>query len=310
LVVLAIIGILVGLLLPAVQAAREAGRKAICASNLHQIGTALATYESQWQRFPPDVLFGPPGSPPQDYSAFVRILPMLEQTPLYNAVNMSVPLNAPDPLPGPGDLINSTASQTRLAVLLCPSDAQQEPVAPTNYRLCEGRGPHWEGPHLWGGDAQGPFFGLFDRSAADFTDGLSNTALVSERCLGAGVETYADFFRDVLPGNPDVPLSAGQPYSGVCQASASWPFALVHPFVQSGWTWFARSLNYTSYDHCMTPNAVITDCGDAVTARSYHPGGVHLLAADGGVRFVRNGIDPRVWWALATLSAGDGPAQY
>jgi len=315
LVVVAIIGLLIALLLPAVQSAREAGRRAVCASNLRQIGVALAEYECQWQRFPPLVVIGPPSWPLQEYSAFVRILPMLEQNPLYQSVNLDIPLQASVSL-AVSDA-NYTASLTRLGVLLCPSDAQRASAAPANYRLCEGRGPHWEGSGLYGNDDAAPFFN-WARSTAEFTDGLSFTALLSERCVGGGVEGYVDLWRDILPGDPRVSLGVGQPYSVVCQASESWAAALIHPFPWSGWTWMAESLTLNGYTHAMMPNSPVTDCGDntawgasgAVTARSFHPGGVQLLAGDGGVRFVKNGIDGGVWRALSTINAGDGPSDY
>ena len=94
LVVVAIIGILAGLLLPAVQAAREAARRAHCANNLKQIGLALQNYHAQSNCFPPHQCSGNGGSilsngpgPPQRASSLVRILPFLEQASLFNSIN-------------------------------------------------------------------------------------------------------------------------------------------------------------------------------------------------------------------------------
>jgi len=319
LVVAGVIGILVALLIPAVQSARESARRTSCGSNLRQIGLALASYESQWQRFPSLVVFGPAPAPLQKYSVFVRILPGLGETPLFNSVNMSAPLGAMHYLPATH--ANYTAYATRLAVYVCPSDAGPGPPAPSNYRVNVGRGPYWgRDGTLMGNDTQGPFFSAFCRGAADFTDGLSDTVLVGERCVGGGVDSYTDKFRDVLPAEPSAAnsLAVGQPYSVVCRASEGWAFAQVHPYPWSGWTWVPYSLSLTGYNHAMTPNYPVTDCGDAndamllgtVTARSFHSGGVQVLTGDGAVRFVRDGINPQAWQALSTCAAGDAPGAF
>jgi prepilin-type N-terminal cleavage/methylation domain-containing protein/prepilin-type processing-associated H-X9-DG protein len=315
-VALGVIGVLVALLLPAVQAAREAARRTQCLNNLKQLGLAMAAYESQCQTLPPLVVFGPPGGGPDpEYSALVRILPMLGQAPLFNAVNWDVPIAPGHGLPQSDP--NATVSATRVATYLCPSDGGNgRAPAPTNYRLNVGRGPYW-GPtgQLMGNDADGPFFHAQCRRAADFLDGLSHTALVGERDVGDGSEAQVTRARDLLPAEPGAArsLAVGRPYSDVCRASESWAFGQLNHYSWSGWTWVPHSLALTAYNHAMTPNSPVVDCGDAndtmllgaMTARSFHPGGVHVLMGDGSVRFAADGISPATWSALATCSGSE-----
>lgn len=316
LAVVAVIGLLAALLLPAVQSARESARRAICINNLHQLGVALSSYESAWQRFPPLVVFNVPGrGVAADYSVFARLLPQLDSAPLYSSINFSAATAATKAV-GP-DNANYTASIVGIATFNCPSDGSSQSPAPTSYRVNQGRGPYWrDGTTILGNDDDAPFFHTVARTTADFRDGLSATVLLGERLIGDGDDRSVNIQRDLLPAEPSASgrLTFGQPYWSVCQASETWASGRANHYSYSGWQWFTHSLALTGYNHAMTPNRQITDCGDAsdtmlmgaMTARSHHPGGVNALLGDGRVRFVTNGIDPSVWAALATCSAGDG----
>jgi prepilin-type N-terminal cleavage/methylation domain-containing protein len=118
LVVIAIIGLLTALLLPAVQGAREAARRTQCVNNLKQLGVAVHTYESTHRAFPPGYVsnFDAGGNdigPGWGWSAL--LLPPMEQKPLFDSVNLSLPIE---------DSSNETGRLTRIAVYLCPSDDQ------------------------------------------------------------------------------------------------------------------------------------------------------------------------------------------
>jgi prepilin-type N-terminal cleavage/methylation domain-containing protein/prepilin-type processing-associated H-X9-DG protein len=241
LVVIAIIGVLIALLLPAVQAAREAARRAQCVSNLRQIGVALQNYHSALGCFPSGWLFNssvPPATTSQPqfggtFSAHVFMLPFLEQTSLYNAANFMVNIwNSPTQ----GTLMNWTVSTTRLQVFLCPSDIPpnwamskvgslngQTAWAPgCNYWGCLGSGLGYD--FLCGGTypnnacAGGAPNGVFGYSSPaigvqSVLDGTSNTIAFGECRIGDGNDSVTTWPTDYiiagsLPGGitPSSPL--------------------------------------------------------------------------------------------------------
>jgi prepilin-type N-terminal cleavage/methylation domain-containing protein len=194
LVVIAIIGILVGLLLPAVQAAREAARRMQCGSNIRQIALALTNYESAYKRFPLSVNYGSNKLRVQAHAYhhtwLASIMPQMEQGPLYQGVNYQL------------RVWGQPIVNTKVATLLCPSDATSEKVfqahniAVTSYAGsqgfhwwhsgCSGVVPGWPGPGYpnMGFAVAGDLSGLFapGQSAAmrDITDGASTTVVVAE----------------------------------------------------------------------------------------------------------------------------------
>jgi prepilin-type N-terminal cleavage/methylation domain-containing protein/prepilin-type processing-associated H-X9-DG protein len=314
LVVIAIIGVLVALLLPAVQAAREAARRIQCANNLKQVGIALHGYHGALGSFPVGFLYpttpAPPTTSPLQYrwSAFAQMTPHLEQANLFNALNFDFPLAfrpaSASPF-WPFYPANATAMATKVSLFLCPSDGAQAPAAdsgPTNYAFCSGDGSA-------GGDATGAN-GTFILgpacSLAGITDGSSGTVAVSEQLLGiAG--PYSQTSPTPIPSQTSrafARVSAGPLTDGSCAvAGAGWLFNK-----GAGW-WDGNYLN-TLYNHHATPNARVPDC---VTyhnpgwkaARSLHPGGVNALFCDGHVAFVKDAVDPRVWRGLATRAGGE-----
>ena len=151
LVVISIIGVLIALLLPAVQAAREAARRAQCVNNLKQIGVALFNYENQIGTFPPgyiDYQNNPDNTPDLDmgpgWGWAAMILPFLEQQPLYNSINFSLGITV---VSNPASAANSTAVVTSLTVFQCPSDGY-------NPQPCHPLRQHVHQPHRHGGALQ------------------------------------------------------------------------------------------------------------------------------------------------------------
>jgi competence protein ComGC len=185
-VIVSIIGLLMALLIPAVQSVREAGRRAQCFNNLRQIGLALQSYESVHRMFPPGELTDSHGIISNDYSELTFILPYLEQTALFSSLNMDFHAVETAAIPL---VVNQTARNTRVAVYLCPSDG--EPYHLNSYRFNRGRyGRIGSSRPVF----DGPFgMGVIPRASA-ITDGLSNTAFVSERLSG-----------DFIPGSEDIP---------------------------------------------------------------------------------------------------------
>jgi prepilin-type N-terminal cleavage/methylation domain-containing protein/prepilin-type processing-associated H-X9-DG protein len=326
LVVIGIIAVLIGLLLPAVQKVREAASRMACANNLHQIGLALHNYESAQHNLPP--VFPATPRPPYvgrvpayfySWSVLAQLNPYLEQTAIYNRMNLDEPMYTLPSLTVLPD--NQFAVQQTVKIFLCPSDTMQ-PVAggygvpvfgPVNYCACTGSGTTAGGPPYgspW--DADGIFRAGVNGTFLEITDGLSNTAAFSESLLGDGPTMVAG----ASPGKPNrVYASVTPPVSpSGCNGANQWNVELPR-----GFSWASGELRCSSYNHFYTPNSPNYDCVANLSlpgpqqytavgfkaARSNHPGGVNLLLADGAVRFVSNGIQPATWTALATRAGGE-----
>ncbi len=315
LVVIAIIGVLVALLLPAVQAAREAARRAQCINNLKQIGLALHNYHGALGSFPVGFL-SPTGPVPTTTSAsqyrwsvLAQMTPFLEQTNLFSTFNFNFPIaykpsGAGSPF-WPFYPANTTAMATSVAMFLCPSDGAAPPSTgsgPTNYSFCAGDGSK-------GGDAtnaNGVFILGASQSVASIQDGTSQTVAASEQWLGI-VGPYS------LPAGtpPPTPLPrafarlAAAPLTDAGCASASDGWLLNKG---AGW-WDGNYLN-TLYNHYLPPNSSRYDCVTYhnpgwKTARSPHPGGVNVLFCDGHAQFIASSLNLSIWRSLATRAGGE-----
>jgi prepilin-type N-terminal cleavage/methylation domain-containing protein/prepilin-type processing-associated H-X9-DG protein len=329
LVVIAIIAVLIALLLPAVQAAREAARRIQCTNNLKQIGLAVANYESGQGSLPPTGTVSPSGSPLQAIGNFgmkTRLLPFIEQTNLFNTMNMSFNGEAPQ-----GQ--NDTILITKLNAFVCPSDANTpqymyttltqgaQPVGYSNYpnnigTIATNNSGSFDGPayimaaNLNTALAQGGTVTL-----AGITDGTSNTVIFSEWIKAdlsttstSGLEqimvgpAYPTIFTYVLP----------TVYSTGCQASLT--ISATNENVKGCFWYNDKCGQGGGYSHISTPNVkacIFSSDADAapdhtmVGASSNHPGGANVALLDGSVRFIKNSISPQTWWALATKSGGE-----
>jgi type II secretory pathway pseudopilin PulG len=289
--VIAIIGVLVALLLPAVQAARESSRRMACGNNLRQIGIALQNYHDVTNCLPVAR-----NTFPLVHSALSRILPFVEQGNVHQLVEYTQPLSA---------AVNQTALETHIKLFVCPSDASKGRVpgtntGGTNYVVNNGTGTVGFGL-IASGD------GLFTQTNIAFrqiTDGLSNTAAASESTLGTGRASVGtiptDARREVmeLPGGADTTPAD-------CQAAAgAWSG-------QRGAKWLDGHFGNSLYNHFYTPNAKTWDCGNGshnkglTSARSWHPGIVNLLIMDGSVRPAADQASVEVWRALSTRDGGE-----
>jgi prepilin-type N-terminal cleavage/methylation domain-containing protein/prepilin-type processing-associated H-X9-DG protein len=323
LVVIAIIAVLIALLLPAVQAAREAARRAQCVNNLKQLGIAMHNYH--------DVTSGLPWGHGylgwNDWSAFVLMLPYLEQGNLYNAINFANTGVAANPST-PANGSNGTVMVTSINVLNCPSDTDrlQNGFGHVNYCGNAGNCPNcFFGNNGEVGAANGLFFSVANGTKTigfrDVIDGLSNTAAFSEKVKGQTIGGTTDSFLydPLIPSSAEVmvnPPGAGadltpNPFYTTCSASAPTKNAtLAGGGIALGAYWFDGHPECGMYNHIMQPNS--WNCSDgnvndigAFTVSSRHSGGVNVLFGDGSVRFVKGTVAPQTWWALGTRAGNE-----
>lgn len=299
LVVIAIIGVLVALLLPAVQAARAAAQRTTCINNQRQLGLALHLHHDALLSFPAGR-----GAPlPKIFSPQAHLLPYVEQANLRAQIDYS---SAPATFNVPPSTIydgaaNYPAATTRLPVLLCPADAAAGRVAGSAFGATNYAGNTGSGVDAGAlATADGLFMLGTQLGFADVIDGTSQTIALSERMLGEGsaqtTSSAGDFARSVREIAPSV-----APDAATCAESAAGAFN--H---ERGAKWIVGNYGNTLYNHALPPNAAQRDCMNGtqqkgmLAARSNHAGGVVVTLTDGSVRFVSDNIALATWQALAT----------
>jgi prepilin-type N-terminal cleavage/methylation domain-containing protein len=310
LVVIAIIGILVGLVLPAVQSAREAARRMQCSNNVKQLGLALHNHHYSRNAFPPILTTGSSGptfSTQHNWLTFT--LPYLEQGNLWSMVRFPT-RELDDPYYTTSNVDNSAlgnsvdqnnlpASQQWVTTFICPSDPvgdRRQPAddggrAPTNYVGNQGSSVNFT-------LGTGIFFRNSRVRFADITDGSSNTYMVSE-CLRGDFDLST--LRDNYVGVRNVSNAAD---ISTCQV-------LTPNFSDRGGAWIGGQALNSTFVTARPPNDRFVDCWGPnfgrtnFAARSFHPGGVTMGLCDGSVSFVQSSIDPIVYSVMGTRGGGE-----
>lgn len=319
LVVVAILAATIGLLLPAVQTARETARRSSCGNNLRQLALAAANHESARGRFPIGAESRQwderPDFPHQFFrwSLLAHLAPYYEEERLLRGLDLAVPLYIGL---SPGDIAPQNKSIVKLTVplFLCPSDIAM-PVAdlfgPTNYAGCTGSGAGGGTPF----ETDGIYGVNSDTRPKDIRDGLSKTVAFSESILGSGQKATTS--RDGVEPATGYGFTFVTPLTvAACQRPFYYNFTDLR-----GFSWANGEYRTTLYNHRDVPNSEMLDCLSALmnttdkarmyagygwrSARSRHRGGVGVAMADGAVRFVADSIDAAAWSAASTIAAGD-----
>lgn len=314
LVVIAIISILMALLLPAIQQAREAARRTQCKNNMKQIVLAMHNYEGSYTVFP-----GLSSSSQYGFSVQARILPFVDQGNLQNLIDFKVPLMIGT---GGNQSLNPVHAQVAgqvIPLFLCPSEPE-EPVfqnantndaqfAGTNYVVCTGSGTdtnydtraQTDGMFWWGSKSK----------FRDMVDGSSNTLVLSESLMGnkedAAGPTPIKVQRQMARyggggmGPPGAGFT-GPPGNNPDIQTAAANAAARDGRGRSSWIWGREHL--TTFNTYMTPNSEFPDVHRNgfgwFAARSTHVGGVQVGMGDGSIRFVGDSIDGTTWRSLGT----------
>lgn len=315
-VVVALIGILMALLLPAIQSARASARRISCQNNLRQIGVAMHNYEAANGHLPNGAqskeFRGAPGHPHTFYrwSALAHLTPYMEQRSLHQSIDFTQPLYGPDLHV---TAANRAAVAQTIPVFLCPSD-REEPVAngfgPTNYATCTGSGAGGGTPF----ETDGLFFVNSRLRLSDIRDGSSKTVAASESLLGDGPPRLLN--RKLVDPRTVYAFANAAPLTEkACEQARIWNFTN-----RRGFSWANGEYRCTLYNHHLRPNSAQTDCisaqivGDVSTrnvsfgwrtARSSHTGGVNVMMADGSVSFVQDSVDFEVWRGWSTRDGAE-----
>lgn len=321
LVVIAIIGILIGMLLPAVQSVREAARRTACMNNVRQLVLATQGYEAAFRRFPASfeiepgtILTGNNGS----WSIHGRLLPFVEQANAYNMIDLNVAWDAQR---------DTGVPTMRIPLFQCASEVNDTvridtstnlpKVYPNNYGFNFGTWVVYDPVNGRRGD--GPFYVNSKTRFGSLQDGSSNTLCVAE------VKAYTSYIRNTSDPGPIPPTdpSAFMGYTGQLKLGGNL-------YKNTGHTeWCDGRVHHSGFTTVFTPNTVVPYEHDgamydidfnsvqegkkidqtsyaAITSRSYHAGGMISTGfLDGSTRSISDKIDLEVWRALGTIAGGE-----
>lgn len=335
LVVIAIIGILIALLLPAVQAAREAARRSQCTNALKQLALATHNYHDTFGALPYGRMPAHGPAPAQSnttrtdrHSGFLGLLPFIEQKPLWDEIVATYM--------GQNPWDNYAPWNVKISTFQCPSDggfASAIDRGPRSFNFCFGDSINENHGSSTNGGRRGMFAGHLVRTMADVIDGTSNTLAFSERCIGNGSRSIRGGTASAIT----MPLTNNTANPSPCLATlgTNGEYATTVLVLNSGGTstgqtgrrWADGAPYFGAFTTVLPPNspscinAASSDSSWGVwSATSYHPGGVNVAMGDGSTRFISETInsgDPNlnevkggpspygVWGALGSVQGGE-----
>lgn len=306
LVVIAIIAVLIALLLPAVQQAREAARRTQCRNQMKQIGLALHSYHDTFLRFPADAMWTYNGTQPRNFSWITAILPYIDQAPLYNGINFS--------LPALGQMVSGKKLETiTVPVLRCPSDTGFGDDLPQGLAYQSYAGS--QGWDWWNRPGENRLMGIFVTRQytpiSRIVDGTSNTIMAaeadsSEHCCngqfpgGRRRVGGERLFRTTLLAtqvNCDAQAAGGYSPSISPTDTLLYPDGTTSNCSSNGW-WKGAPYAYSpTFISAYAPNS------EWPGPSSFHTGGIHALMADGSVRFISENIHHNANWTISVWQA-------
>jgi prepilin-type N-terminal cleavage/methylation domain-containing protein len=309
LVVIAIIGILVAMLLPAVQSAREAARRLQCSTRMREVALAMHQHHNTYKYFPhgtynyiDGTFYTPPpygtddgkgntgpGPHRMDRRCWMQdVLPFLEQRSLYDEFKKQMDTG--------GTALGFQKHDTVITVLMCPSD----PTSPKLHTFWGGSGTPTQGfsgnvianagsdyfrrtQDVDSGNLDGVFFAVSKVRIDDIRDGTTNTALLSELILSPDTDSHDIRGRYHNPAHGGVLFSTRLPPNNMVPDRLNW--CANNPVPRAPCIWIETDM--------------------FVSVRSYHTGGVNLALADASVRFISDSIEPDLFKAMGSRAGGE-----
>lgn len=324
LVSVGLIGLLCALTMPAVQSSREKARGMQCRHQLRQLALALQNHEATHQAFPRGGVMvndGTSGQTPRCHAPHIYLLPFLDQADAFHQIDRRIATDRYLAIIAGVNDANEAIKRRRFPIFVCPSEVQSGQNVLNSYRANIGvtTAPY----RVWRERLSnaGSFFPTSHAcTAADFGDGLSQTVAFSERIADDGnsrvYSPAADWwqagYRSGVPSNLSQKTQAEISTWFISECASLRELSPPHAS-DLGSRWFDAGLMDTWYNHALTPNHHVPDCGitggamaaDIVTARSHHTHGVNVVFMDGSARLVSVGIDERVWQAWGTRNGNE-----